>query len=91
MRSLLGVSRALLWLIFAGGLCAYWLPTAEAGERQTPVKAPEPPSSRDVAPTPVPGVASPYAESWAVIVGINDYRHPRVPKLRYAVNDSQAV
>ena len=32
-----------------------------------------------------------YADSWAVIVGINDYQHPRIPKLRYAVNDARAV
>ena len=32
-----------------------------------------------------------YADSWAVIIGINDYQHPRVPKLRYAVNDARAV
>jgi hypothetical protein len=32
-----------------------------------------------------------YSDSWAVIVGINDYRHPRVPKLRYAVNDARAI
>src|SRR5262249_2744582 len=32
-----------------------------------------------------------YTESWAVVIGINDYQHPRVPKLRYAVNDARAV
>ena len=32
-----------------------------------------------------------YADSWAVIIGIDDYQHPRVGKLRYAVNDAQAV
>jgi peptidoglycan/xylan/chitin deacetylase (PgdA/CDA1 family)/tetratricopeptide (TPR) repeat protein len=30
-----------------------------------------------------------YRESWAVIVGINDYQH--WPKLRYAVNDANGV
>jgi len=30
-------------------------------------------------------------ESWAVLIGINRYQHPRIPKLRYAVNDAQAV
>ncbi len=30
-----------------------------------------------------------YRQSWAVIVGINDYQH--WPKLRYAVNDAAAV
>ena len=32
-----------------------------------------------------------YVDSWAVIIGINDYQHPRIPKLRYAVNDARAV
>jgi hypothetical protein len=32
-----------------------------------------------------------YHDSWAVIIGINDYRHPRTPKLRYAVNDARAI
>ncbi len=31
------------------------------------------------------------SESWAVLIGINRYQHPRVPKLRAAVNDAQAV
>jgi peptidoglycan/xylan/chitin deacetylase (PgdA/CDA1 family)/tetratricopeptide (TPR) repeat protein len=30
-----------------------------------------------------------YRESWALIVGINDYQH--WPKLRYAVNDANAI
>jgi formylglycine-generating enzyme len=30
-------------------------------------------------------------ESWAVLIGINRYQHPRIPKLRYAVNDAQAM
>ena len=32
-----------------------------------------------------------YADSWAVVIGINDYQHPRIPRLRYAVNDARAV
>jgi len=65
---------------------------ASAGtQKRPPVKAAEPALPRDVVVAPVPGGGSPYAESWAVIVGINDYRHPRVPKLRYAVNDARAV
>ncbi|MBI3636873.1 MAG: caspase family protein, partial [Candidatus Rokubacteria bacterium] len=32
-----------------------------------------------------------YGDSWAVVIGINDYQHPRIPKLRYAVNDARAV
>ena len=30
-------------------------------------------------------------ESWAVLIGINRYQHPRIPKLRYAVNDARAI
>jgi formylglycine-generating enzyme required for sulfatase activity len=33
----------------------------------------------------------PPGESWAFIVGINEYKHSRVPKLRYAVNDARSV
>jgi formylglycine-generating enzyme required for sulfatase activity len=33
----------------------------------------------------------PPGDSWAFIVGINEYKHSRVPKLRYAVNDARAV
>ena len=43
------------------------------------------PPSPGTAPQPLPG------ESWAVVIGINRYRHPRIPKLRYAVNDARAV
>ncbi|MBI2467225.1 MAG: caspase family protein [Candidatus Rokubacteria bacterium] len=32
-----------------------------------------------------------YVDSWAVIIGVNDYQHRRVPKLRYAVNDARAI
>lgn len=33
--------------------------------------------------------ANPYRESWAAVIGIDDYE--RWPKLRYAANDAQAV
>ncbi len=36
-------------------------------------------------------VAEQYGTSWAVVIGINDYQHQRVPKLQYAVNDAVAV
>src|SRR5260370_22253223 len=32
-----------------------------------------------------------YKDSWAVLIGINDYRHPDIPKLPYAVNDVRAI
>ena len=41
-------------------------------------------------PPPGTGPAAP-GESWAVLIGINRYQHPRVPKLRYAVNDALAL
>jgi peptidoglycan/xylan/chitin deacetylase (PgdA/CDA1 family)/uncharacterized caspase-like protein len=58
--------------------------------------APEQRSS-DTTPTPTaranPDAPEPkrkfYRESWAVIIGINDYEH--WPKLRYAVNDANGV
>ncbi|MBI3825965.1 MAG: SUMF1/EgtB/PvdO family nonheme iron enzyme [Candidatus Rokubacteria bacterium] len=50
-------------------------------------------AQRDIGATPRPGAAVKgfYAESWAVIIGINDYQNAKVPKLRYAVNDARAV
>ncbi len=48
---------------------------------------------RDIGVAPEGGAAGTafYTDSWAVIIGINDYQHPRVPKLRYAVNDARAI
>jgi len=50
-------------------------------------------AQRDVGgvPSPSAGAQALYGESWAVLIGINRYQHPRIPKLRYAVNDAQAV
>ena len=50
-------------------------------------------AQRTIGVQPAPGAAGAgfYGGSWAVVVGINDYQHPRVPKLRYAVNDARAV
>jgi peptidoglycan/xylan/chitin deacetylase (PgdA/CDA1 family)/uncharacterized caspase-like protein len=42
----------------------------------------------DAAPPP-PAVESPYRESWAVVIGIDQYQH--WPRLSYAANDAQAV
>jgi formylglycine-generating enzyme required for sulfatase activity len=38
-----------------------------------------------------PSRAGFYDESWAVVIGINEYQSPGVPKLRYAVNDARSV
>ncbi|MBV8467036.1 MAG: caspase family protein, partial [Burkholderiales bacterium] len=43
----------------------------------------------DDTPTPKDTVTTGYADSWAVVVGINSYA--KWPKLQYAVNDAQAV
>ncbi|MBM3219216.1 MAG: hypothetical protein FJZ38_11155 [Candidatus Rokubacteria bacterium] len=49
-------------------------------------------AQRTIGVQPAPGAGtSAYGESWAVVIGINDYRHPRIDKLRYAVNDAQSV
>lgn len=32
-----------------------------------------------------------YGNSWALIIGINGYQHPRVPRLNYAVADAEKV
>jgi hypothetical protein len=32
-----------------------------------------------------------YQNSWAVIIGINTYKHTKIPQLRYAVNDALSV
>ena len=48
--------------------------------------------SRTISPRAAPATsAQHYTDSWAVIIGINDYQHPRIPKLRYAVNDARAM
>ena len=51
-----------------------------------PAGTPEPPQAAAPAPSPY---ESPYRESWAAVIGIDDYQ--TWPKLRYAVNDAQAV
>jgi hypothetical protein len=40
----------------------------------------------------VRGAAVPrIVNRWAVVIGIGEYAHPRIPKLRYAVQDAEAV
>ena len=50
-------------------------------------------AQRDVGGPPAPGAGAQAGsgEAWAVLIGINRYQHPRIPKLRYAVNDAQSV
>nr|AYM52327.1 polysaccharide deacetylase family protein [Hyalangium minutum] len=51
--------------------------------------APATASAPAVAAAPTPSPADLYRESWAVVIGINDYA--KWPKLSYAVNDAQGV
>jgi peptidoglycan/xylan/chitin deacetylase (PgdA/CDA1 family)/TolA-binding protein len=62
----------------------------ENGEFTKSALPPAPERASAVAPAAGPEVKrSYYRESWAAIVGINDYQH--WPKLRYAVNDANGV
>jgi branched-chain amino acid transport system substrate-binding protein len=47
------------------------------------------PVPRGIAVTPRAG--SLYAQSWAVVIGINRFRDARIPSLQYALNDAQSV
>jgi formylglycine-generating enzyme required for sulfatase activity len=40
---------------------------------------------------PLPSASDFYGDSWAVIIGINEYTNTRVPKLQYAVNDARSI
>ena len=64
-------------------------PTQEASPKASPLTS----GVQPVDPAQGPGAAgqSFYLDSWAVIIGINDYQHRRVPKLSYAVNDARAI
>jgi peptidoglycan/xylan/chitin deacetylase (PgdA/CDA1 family)/uncharacterized caspase-like protein len=53
-----------------------------------PGRSGEPPTAT-VAPAPGREKHAFYRDSWAVIIGINDYQH--WPKLRYAVNDANGI
>jgi formylglycine-generating enzyme required for sulfatase activity len=65
--------------------------SAFAQRKTEPRPAPGTPRAIDVQPVPGVAAAAGYGESWAVVIGINDYRHARIDKLRYAVNDAQSV
>ncbi|HEY1493237.1 MAG TPA: polysaccharide deacetylase family protein [Candidatus Solibacter sp.] len=57
---------------------------------QVTERSPSPSEGAASAPAPVAGAKAPYyRDSWAVIVGVNEYQS--WPKLRYAVNDATAV
>ena len=59
------------------------LPPAPVRADETPTAAAQPPAASAEK---KPGL---YRNSWAVIIGINDYEH--WPKLRYAVNDANGI
>ncbi|MCP4043479.1 MAG: caspase family protein [Gammaproteobacteria bacterium] len=51
---------------------------------------------RDLGAVPVnkrqkPGIDELYGQSWAVVIGVNDYRHRDIADLHYAVADAEAV
>src|SRR5262245_3478322 len=39
----------------------------------------------------LPSASDFYGDSWAVIIGINEYTNTRVPKRQYAVNDARSI
>ena len=41
-----------------------------------------PPEAKPGTPATAGFYAGFYADSWAVVIGVNDYQHPRIPKLR---------
>ena len=69
--------RVLGWLLMPA---SFWFAGASSAAAQ-----------RSITVEPVRATASAYGESWAVVIGVDAYVHPRVPKLRYAVNDARAV
>jgi len=80
----MAVGGPLLWVL-AG-------PFALAGE-QTPPERPAVPATRDVgvAAAPVVGGIRLYGNSWAVVIGINQYRNPGIKPLGAGVNDAQRM
>ena len=47
--------------------------------------------SRDISVVPKSLPSDFYANTWAVLIGINAYQNPRIPKLNYAVNDALSL
>ncbi len=75
-------SRLVVYLLAWGPVLAQAeIPGAQASGR------------RDVAiqPTALAGATSLYANSWAVVIGINEFQNPKVSRLNYAVNDANSV
>lgn len=80
------VSQVIPW-VWALLLVLWGLPacgTLPAGTRGERGDATPPPRH-------VPEARFPYQESWAVVVGINGYRHTAIPSLNYAIKDAESV
>jgi uncharacterized caspase-like protein len=75
-------------------------PPAARTEAPKPVPAAPPPAAQAPQPQPPPAPVSPPApvqaeadpgQRWAVVIGVSDYEDSRIPTLRYAARDAQAV
>lgn len=51
------------------------------------------PTKRDVVvePSPPAGAGALYVNCWAVVVGVNEFRNPKVSRLNYAANDATSM
>ncbi|MBI1725255.1 MAG: caspase family protein, partial [Candidatus Tectomicrobia bacterium] len=49
------------------------------------------PRSISVTPAPAWRGKTLYSNSWAVVIGIDRYQHPRIPELRYARKDAEDI
>jgi len=58
------------------------LPRTGSGQPATPADTPAAPSASR---------SAHYGASWALLIGIDQYQDPRIPRLRHAANDVQAM
>jgi uncharacterized caspase-like protein len=56
-----------------------------------PPSAPAPATRTEGAAAPPPPLSSASTQHWAVVIGVSDYADSRIPKLRYASRDAQAL
>ena len=75
-------------------------PPAARTEASLPAPAPPPPTAKAPPPMEPPAPVLPSApvqaeadpgQRWAVVIGVSDYEDSRIPSLRYAARDAQAV
>ncbi|MBI2372119.1 MAG: SUMF1/EgtB/PvdO family nonheme iron enzyme [Deltaproteobacteria bacterium] len=62
------------------GMLAFFVPATQGQER-----------ALAVVPNPTYQGLTLYSKSWAVVVGVDKFRNPRVSRLNYAANDARAV